>query len=277
MLRIKLAAEIRKVLLERHKTIRDKREADRIKAVLLSDDGWTNAMIAKALFLCQETVHDHLTDYVEEQKLKPENGGSSSKLSDAQASELIRHLEENTYVKVKAICSYVETKYGIIYTVAGMTKWLHEHRFSYKKPKPTPAKADAAKQAEFIAEYERLKAERPSNEPIVFIDAVHPTMATKTTEGWIRTGKDKLIPTTASRTRINIVGALNLETMDLVTQSYKTVNSVSMSSFFEVLRSHYPDAPKIHVISDRGPYNISHVTKAAAAKNNICFALSANI
>jgi hypothetical protein len=48
------------------------------------------------------------------------------------------------------------------------------------------------------------------NDVLLFMDAVHPTQATKVTCGWIRTGIDKVIETTGSRTRLNIVGAFRL-------------------------------------------------------------------
>jgi transposase len=55
-------------------------------------------------------------------------------------------LEKNTYTKAELICIYVKEKYGISYTVSGITAWLKKHGFTYKKPKGTPAKADPEKQ-----------------------------------------------------------------------------------------------------------------------------------
>lgn len=43
------------------------------------------------------------------------------------------------------------------------------------------------------------------------MDAVHPTQSTKLSYGWIRKGQDKVIETTGSRTRLNIIGALPLQ------------------------------------------------------------------
>ena len=64
------------------------------------------------------------------------------------------------------------------------------------------------------------------DEPIEFGDGVHPTMATKVSYGWIRKGKenDKTIATTASRTRMNLMGSLNLQTMDVTIGAYKTID-----------------------------------------------------
>ena len=71
------------------------------------------------------------------------------------------------------------------------------------------------------------------NDVLLFMDAVHPTQATKVTCGWIRTGVDKTIETTGSRTRVNIVGAIRLGYLeDAITQQYeKTVNGDAIIDF----------------------------------------------
>lgn len=252
-----------------HSKERDRRVADRIKAVLLTAEGWTQKQIAQALRIRYETVQDHLNDYQRSQKLKPENGGSESHLNLAQTSQLISHLEANTYLKSEHICAYVEQTFEVKFTVSGMTKWLTRNGFSFKKPKGTPAKADPEKQAEFIRYYEDLLNTLSEDEPVEFADAVHPTMATKITYGWIRKGKDKLIATTASRTRVNLLGSINLETMEVTIASHETINSKAMEKHFAALRKKYPKAPRIHQILDRGSYNISAETKEAAEKHGI--------
>jgi transposase len=182
---------------------------------------------------------------------------------------MVAYLEENTYLKVCDICLYVLNKYGIKYTVAGMTCWLKEHDFSYKKPKGRPAKADSLQQATFIEQYQSLKKSKTERDPILFLDGVHPTMATKTTYGWIRKGKDKLISTTASRTRMNIVGSINLESMAVQVKEYATLNGESMVDYWQELRKSYPKADKIHVILDQGRYNISQETRKGAKESGV--------
>ena len=270
-MRIVLIAEEKLRLEAQHKRERDRRMADRIKAVLLHSEGWSQTAIAQALRIRSETVHDHLEDYRVSKKLKPENGGSASHLSAEQTKEVLSHLERVTYLKVQDICAYVFQTYQIRFSVAGMTKWLHRQGFSYKKPKGTPAKADIEKQAEFIAFYQTLLEKTPEEEPIEFGDGVHPTMATKVTYGWIRKGKkhEKLISTTASRTRLNLVGSLNLTTMNITIGSYETLDNQAMKHHFQKLRQHYPHAPKIHIILDQGSYNKCTKTKEAAKEYGI--------
>ena len=62
-----------------HDTIRDGRVRERIKAVLLASEGWSSVMIAQALHLHQGTIDQHISEF--KGKLKPENGGSDSKLN----------------------------------------------------------------------------------------------------------------------------------------------------------------------------------------------------
>lgn len=252
-----------------HRSEKDGRTRDRIKAVLLSDKGWSYNRIAEALLLDSDTVSRHVDEYCKRAKLHIETGGSSGKLNADQRQALILHIEETTYLKVCDICDYVEKRFGVKYSVAGMTSWLKHHGFSYKKPKPTPSKADPEKQAAFIKYYEELLNTTAEDEPILFIDGVHPTMATKVSYGWIKKGKDKLIATAASRTRLNLMGALNLETMRVDVKSYETLDSDAMADYWLHLKSLYPNAPKIHIVLDRGPYNLSCKTKEAAEKCGI--------
>ena len=58
-----LSEEQRTELIGRHRTERDGRIKDRLKAVLWSDGGWTYRQIAEALFLDEETASRHVAEY----------------------------------------------------------------------------------------------------------------------------------------------------------------------------------------------------------------------
>jgi transposase len=265
-----LLTEAQKQELEaRHRCERDKRVCDRIKAVLLKSEGWPNRAIAQALRVRVETIEQHLSDWLGSEKLKPENGGSMSKLNESQSSALEVHLQEKTYVHVAEICAYVARVSGVSYTISGMTKWLKHHCFSYKHPKAVPAKADLEKQEEFIEKYLSLVDETPVGEPILFMDSAHPTMATKVTCGWIKKGVDKPIAQTASRTRVNVMGAVELTGMNVTSCCPDYVNTETTISFFELLKTTYPNAPKLHIILDQSGYHKSKLVQEAALKMDI--------
>lgn len=256
-----LTKQEHEALKNQHRSERDKRICDRIKAVLLYDQGWKPKRIAQALLLDEDTIRRHIKDYIESHKLGPENGGSSSKLSIDQSVALERHLEQFTYTKVQDICEYVFQEFSVSYTVSGMHSWLNKHSFSYKKPKGVPKKADEQAQRDFIHHYEDLLNEVDEDEPILFIDAVHPTQATRLSYGWIKKGKNKLIATSASRTRVNIIGALNLETMALHSSHVDTVNNVSIIEFFKKVERAYASSPAIHIILDQAGYHRAEEVK----------------
>ncbi|WP_342221113.1 IS630 family transposase [Candidatus Fukatsuia endosymbiont of Tuberolachnus salignus] len=247
----------------------DGRVRDRIKAVLLKNEGWNNKAIAQALRIHEETVRQHVTDWLSDEKLKPENGGSYSKLSVHESLLLEKHIESTTYSRVIDICAYVETQFGVCYTVSGMTKWLKAHCFSYKQPKATPVKVDVAQQEAFIASYFTLLESALKNEPIVFMDSAPPTMATKVVCGWIRKGKDKPLVKTGAKTRVNVMGAIELSTMKVVSARPEQVNSETTVAFFEQLKAAYPDAQKIHIILDNSGYHCRQRVKDAALEKAI--------
>ena len=209
---------------------------------MLRSEGWTVPQISQALRLHQSTVIRHIEEYKTRSKLINQSGGSASHLSDEQTEELIAHLEENTYAHNHQIVVYIKEHFGVTYTIAGLHKWLHRNGFSYKKPKGLPHKADAELQEQFIEEYNQLKQSVDEEEPILFMDSVHPTQATKLTYGWIRTGQTKQVGTTASRTRLNIVGAIQLgQIAEAITSQYETINAESIVDFMCKIQSPISD------------------------------------
>ena len=248
-----ITSEDREELIRQHRVERDGRVRDRMKVVLWYDEGWTLDRIAKALFINDQTASQHLTDYEETKKLKPENGGSAPRLNSEQTAELVAHVDGKLYASIKEIRAYVFETYGIQYSIRGMTDWLKRQKFSFHQPCGVPAKADSDAQKAFIAEYETLKARLPEGDHIVFVDGVHPSHAVRFVRGWIRTGKRLELPTNASQKRLNIMGALNLETMQLHRKEYQTLNAESVIDFFSYLLL-VMTSGIIHIILDRGRY-----------------------
>src|SRR5271163_4953417 len=101
-----LPDELHIALRERHRKERDGRVKDRLKAVLLRDKGYSYEEIAEVLFLSDEAVRKHVVDYLREQKLAPENGGSEPELNADDTAKLLAHLEERTYLYVREIVVY---------------------------------------------------------------------------------------------------------------------------------------------------------------------------
>ena len=255
----------------RHRHCSDRKEGDRIKAVLLRSEGWRVPQISQALRRHESTVIRYLSDY-REGKLKNNSGGSESYLNEVQTKVLVAHLEENLYHHNHQIIDFIKETFDVEYTVSGLHKWLHRNGFSYKKPKGRPHKVDLDKQADFIQEYEALKKTTSPEEPILFMDSVHPTQAINMTYGWIKKGKgkEKEVNTTASRTRLNIVGAIQLGNLsNTISEQYKTINGDSIIHFMRKIREQFTERKQIHLIMDQARYHIAQSVKDEAEELNI--------
>jgi len=237
------------------KKAREASERNRLCVVLGHDEGLSIDELAKALRLSHATVCNYLKDYESGQKTDHDpKGGGRLKLFQEQSDSLLRHLSETTYLKVKQIRAYVEKQYGITYSRSGLTAWLQEHGFVYKRPKKVPGKLDPQKQAAFIEEYSALKANLKPDEEIYFVDAVHPEHQSQAVCGWIKKGVEKTLQTTGKQLRLHLAGAVCLAGMKFFTQEYETVDADAMLDFFKNLER-TSNASTIYVILDNARSN----------------------
>ncbi|WP_170263719.1 IS630 family transposase [Blastochloris sulfoviridis] len=131
-----------------------------------------------------------------------------------------------------------------------MIALLHRLGFEYRKPDVIARKLDEAKQAAFIASYDKLLNSLPDSETVLFADAVHPTHAVQPVGCWAPEGEKLAIEQTSGRQRINIHGAVDLETGQTRTIEVETVDAVSTIRLLEAIEALYPMLALIHVFLD---------------------------
>lgn len=183
------------------------------------------------------------------------------RLNKNELIDLEAHLEKNSYVYIKDICSYVEKTYGTLYTITGMTKLVHRLGFIYKKPKLVPGKLDTAKQEEFKYQYQLLKKSLEQNEAIYFMDSVHPQYQARARCGWIKKNQDKTLPTFSGWKRKHIIGAIDISNLNVVTNEHKKINGESIISFLKDLELKNQNKSKIYLICDNAGYHKSKIVK----------------
>ena len=240
-----------------HKAQRDRRFADRVKAIVLLGTGWPVAAVAEALLVDTTTIYNWLEIYQHggsDELLTLHYQGTESKLTETQQQELSKHLDETIYLTSKEIRHYVKKTYGIEYSATGMKDLLHRLGFVHKKPKHVPGKLDPAKQKEFIKEYKKLLKTKGKNDPVYFGDASHPQFNSIPSYGWIRRGKEKYLKSNGGRKRVNIHGAVNIKTKDIVTDFPKSVNKESTDRLCRKIEAKHPKAKKIHLFIDNASY-----------------------
>ena len=247
-----------------HKTIRDKKLADRIKAVVALNRGLSYSQVAELLFLDETTLRRYVQKFQEEGVdglLEMHYVGGLSKLTSSQEVNLKRYFKQHTAPTALAVVNHLKKRYGVKYSVIGATKLLHRLGFVYKKPKVVPGKADRLKQQQFLEAYRQLKNDLGSKDQIYFAYSTHPSHNTQLAYGWILKGKrnDKYIKTNTGRDRLNLNGALSLDskTTPIVLEE-KTINSESTINLLETIRRRQKMG-KVYIILDNASHHHSRV------------------
>ncbi len=133
-------------------------------------------------------------------------------LSGERERALKARFAENPARNVDGVCAYVPAEYGRSYSPSGAARLMRRPGFEYKKPRLPPAQADEVKQAAFIAMYEALMTELAADGMVVFSDAVHPEHRSRPAHARFPKGQKTALKATSGRRRLNIQGALDLET-----------------------------------------------------------------
>jgi transposase len=249
-----------------HRSLRDKRQADRVKAVIALSKGWSAAQVAEILLFDEKTSRHYFDRYQKgglKALLDDNYCGTEPKLDEHQVSELDAYLEEHILPDAKAVISHIDRQYGVHYSLSGVTDLLHRLGFSYKKPMHVPGKQDPVKQRAFLEEYERIKASKGENDPIYFADATHPQHNSIPSYGWIKKGREKQLKANSGRQRLNINGAINIETLEPTVRFYQTINADAAIDLFAKIEGKHPKANVIYVIVDNARYYHSGWLKKA--------------
>ena len=258
----------RKELLRELRKEGSRKYAERIKVILLSDQGKTNQSIADYLFLDEGTVRNWKKRYLAgglKDLLNDNYLAKSCLLSPRQLNQLEKHLEENIYQRTADIVKHIKDTYKVGYKANSVRRILRILGFSYKKAKKSPSKADKDKQESFVRSYKGLKR----HGDVFFMDSTHPRLCPVAGYGWIKKGVDKFIPTNAGRVRLNITGAVNIETMDIITRQTSTVDEDAICLILKAIHAKKNGNTKQYVVLDNAPYNKSKKVRALAKELEI--------
>lgn len=259
-----LTAQEIKILEEAHLAAQQKRQADRIKTILLLNEGYEYATISHILRLDDSTIRRYYQEYQKggiDELLEDHYHGSEAFLTPTQRQQLEVYLDEQVRPNASAVCAYVKEEWKIVYSIEGMTHLLHLLGFSYKKTRHIPGKADATKQEVFVKQYEELKRTKKPEDRIYFVDASHPHHNSMPAYGWIRRGETKDIRSNTGRARLNLNGAFNLEDLKVIVREDETINATSMIALIKQLEGAQPEG-LIYLILDNARYNRSKMVNA---------------
>ena len=244
-------------LREAHTELREKRDADRVKAIILLGSGWSATDVAEALLIDRNTIRIHYRKYKKgglDKLLQTKHVGSTSFLSVSEANELDNYLQKNLHLTAKSVAAYIKGRWQVSFSERGVTVLLHRLGYVYKKPKLVPGKANAKARLEFLEEYEKLKENKRPEDLILFMDGVHPQHNPVMACGWIKRGVEFPIKSNTGRQRLNVNGAVNIDSLETVCRFYDTINGEATIDLCKAIEERYPKAGTIHIICDNARY-----------------------
>lgn len=244
-------------LREAHTELREKRDADRVKAIILLGSGWSATDVAEALLIDRNTIRTYYRKYKKgglDKLLQTKHVGSVSFLSVSQANELDEYLQENLHLTAKSVAAYIKKCWQVCYSERGVTALLHRLGYVYKKPKLIPGKANAKAQLEFLEKYKQLKQDKQPDDLILFMDGVHPQHNPVMACGWIKRGVEFPIKSNTGRQRLNVNGAVNIDSLETVCRFYDTINGAATIDLCKAIEERYPEAGAIYIICDNARY-----------------------
>ena len=142
-----------------------------------------------------------------------------------------------------------------------MIALLHRLGLEYHKPQVIGCKLDAEKQQAFIAAYDNLLNALGPDEAVLFVDAAHPTHATRPMGCWAPAKESLAIEQTSGRQRLNIHGAIDLETGKTAMIDVETVDAASTIRLLEAIEAMYQLLVMIHVFLDNARYRHAKIVQ----------------
>jgi transposase len=240
-----------------YRKIKGQRFADRIRIVFALVEYFTPTQLSKIFLLDADTIRCYFRLYNEggiNCLLEICYEGHRSFLSNDQKEKLKYHLRQNIYLDVKPIIAYVREKFGVQYSVSGMMKLLHELNFENKKPKLVHGKSDPVAQQEWLDAYTKLRENTEKKDVFYFADGVHPQHNSHPVYGWLERGAETELPSNSGRQRVNINGAVNIDTLEVEVDFTDSVNSESMKRLMDQLIQKNLKSKTIYVILDNAGY-----------------------
>ena len=246
------------------------RLARRANALVLLDDGMSCEAIAKVLLLDDDTIRTWYRLYEEdgiEGLASFGYEGGACRLSEEQQDRLKAWISDALPRTTREVGAWIEKECGIEYQGrSGLIALLHRLGMEHRKPKTVSRKLDPEKQAAFIKAYEELLNRLDADEAVLFADAVHPTHAVRPVGCWAPKDTPIAVAQTSGRQRLNIHGAINLETGHTRMLEVETVDAASTIRLMIALLTMYPRKRVIHLFLDNARYHHAKLVQAWLAR-----------
>ena len=231
----------------------------RANALVLLDDGMSCQEVARVLLFDDDTIRGWHALFEQSgiEGLTAFDVGGSSGLMNAEQAEALKAWVNATLPRsTRHVGGWIAKEFGLVYeSRSGLIALLHRLGLEYRKPEVISRRLNEETQKAQIAAYENLLNSMGDDETVLFIDAVHPTHAARPVGCWAPKEQNLAIEQTSGRERINIHGAIDLETGQTRMIEAETIDAISTIRLLESLEMLYPVMAYIHVFLDNARYH----------------------
>ena len=246
------------------------RMARRANALVLLDSGMNCAAIARVLFIDDDTIRTWYQLY-QEDGIEGLAGfgheGGSCQLTVEQQDKLKTWIAATLPRSTRQVGAWIARECGVEYhSRSGLIALLHRLGMEHRKPKAISRKLNPGKQQAFIKEYNALMNRIFGDEAVVFADAAHPTHAVRPVGCWAPKDVPVAVEQCSGRDRLNIHGAIDLETGRTVMKDVLVVDAASSIMLLMAIEASYPGMRLIHVFLDNARYHHAKLVKAWLAR-----------
>jgi transposase len=263
----------RKRLLQLYRTEPDPQVRLRAHVILLLDDGWSWATIAKVLFCSTATINRWQRRFQAGgiDALLEQNRGRKSSLI-AWAVFLVIWVKTLTprdfgHCRSRWSCSTLavvlwDTKHVKVGQET-IRRWLLRQNMVWRRPRPVPGPKDPQREWK-LRKIRELLRDLPDDEAAVFQDEVDLNLNPEIGCTWMERGKQAEIVTPGTNVKRYVAGSMSWRSGELVVTQGEKRNADLFVAHLEQLR-HYFHQRRIHVICDNARFHTIQGSKVVRA------------
>ena len=273
-----LATEEQRTVLMALARSRDRGEADRARAVLLTLSGWTSPRIAEAFGVREDTVRLWRSDFMRDgvAALKATVAPGPAPVKSAAALRVVTPLLEAPVADrpnwtIPRLRAEIEAQAGVRISRSQLSKALRK-KFRWRRPRHTLKGRQDAAEVERVGLRLQLRKQQAEAGDIILLYGdesealTHPYLA----RAWAKTGADLRVPAPGQAKKVALLGSLDHAIRELVVHTSPTKRSSDFVAHLEQLDRLYGPKPgqpftPVVLVEDNGPIHTSKLAMAALA------------
>jgi transposase len=229
----------------------------RIYAVYLKATlGWNNSMIGQIVGLHYNSVGEWINAYNRNgfEALLSNNYGSNKSELENHSKSILESFQIQPALTSAEAADRIKEMTGISRSSQQVRAFMKRHELRFIKCGHIPAKADNDKQHKWVETELKpvIEAAQKEDVHLFFCDAAHFVLQPFLCSMWC--AFRVFIRASAGRNRINVLGAVNAITKEVVTMTNTTyITSTTLIDFLKLLKEKYADKP-IAIVLDNARY-----------------------